>query len=268
MGSALNAVKSVANVPLGVVGMSTNDAQGNYYQPQYQNAQNNAFNSFANDYSGQKNAADAQVQNGALTSGVYGAGGLQSELTPEEHQLSSQGFNLTSGDQQAYGQAAGNIARQFGQQDQATAQQLARRGLASASSGAAGAAFSGNQGNKNEMLAKAQTDIAQKRMADTQNRLMANRNLQAQLASSGNAMSNENYNQKGNALMSAANNENRYNQQFNQGQQASLQDQRAANKPGLFSAIGQNIQSGIGQGINNAASKAVGGGMNSMFGGN
>lgn len=246
MGSSIKDIATTAgtgglNKVGGALGISSGDTQGAFYTPQQQ-ASNN-YMGFANNYDDQMRDIESGVQGGALTSGVYGTGGLQSQLGTEGQQLANQGFNLTQGDQQAYGQASGDISRLFGQQDQAASQALQRRGLGSASSGAAGATFSGLAGNKNEMLAKAQTDIAQKRMQDTQNRLMQNRQLQAQLASQGGALADARLGQKGQNLFNAANLQNQDNAQSRQ----SLQDQQANVHPGLFSTIGQGLQSGIGQ---------------------
>lgn len=251
-----DAIKTVATGGLnkvgGALGLSTGDSQGAYYTPQQQ-ATNN-YSTFASDYDDQMRDIEGGIQNGALTSGVYGAGGLQSQLGTEGQQLANQGFNLTQGDQQAYGQASGDISRLFGQQDQAAAQSLSRRGLGSAASGASGAAYSGLAGNKNEMLAKAQTDIAQKRMQDTQSRLMQNRQLQSQLAAQGGALSGARLGQKGENLYNAATLQNQANQQSRQ----SMEDQKANVHPGLFSTIGQGLQSGIGQVASAAPGAAFG----------
>lgn len=136
--------------------------------------------------------ASEQVRNDPLSSGLFGAGGLQDRLGAEEQDLASRGYQLRPEDREAYGQAAGDIARLYGQQEQAGTQALARRGLAAGNSGAAGAMFSGLQGSKNEQLARAQTDIAQKRMADTTQRLQSTRNLMGQLGAQGqSALSNQ-----------------------------------------------------------------------------
>lgn len=137
--------------------------------------------------------ATKYTQENALTKGVFGQGGVQSQLESEGKDLASRGFSLQKDDREAYGQTAGDISRLFGQQENQAAQSLARRGLGAGSSGAAGAMYSGLAGNKNEMLAKAQLNIAQKRMADTQQRLLQNRALQSQLAGQGSDLSNRQY---------------------------------------------------------------------------
>lgn len=215
--------------------------QGDYYTPQNPNGQGGKYNDFANDYGGEMRAADNRVQDSNLTKGIYGEGGLQSKLASEGDQLANQGFNLTQGDQQAYGQASGDISRLFGQQDQAAAQALQRRGLGSASSGAAGAAYSGLAGNKNEMLAKAQTDIAQKRMADTQNRLMANRSLQSQLAATGYNMANTNYLNKGNSLAKSTDFENQRNAAMNAENRQAGMDKTGSQHKNLGDALSNSI---------------------------
>lgn len=91
--------------------------------------------------------------------------GLQQGQEGILNNLQNQGFNLTPQDQTLYGQESGNIARQFGQQGNQAAQNLASRGLSN--SGAAGAEFSGMAGNQNEMLAQAQQQIAQQRFQNT-----------------------------------------------------------------------------------------------------
>jgi len=242
------------------LGIGLEDEQGAYVTPEAQQAA--LYRGFANDYDNQMKLADKGVQESALTKGVYGEGGLQSQLGTEGKDLASRGFQLTQDDREAYGQASGDVARLFGQQEQDTAQSLARRGLGSASSGAAGAAFSGLAGNKNEMLAKAQTNIAQKRMENTQNRLIQNRQLQGQLAQQGADMSRGRYEDKGSSLFKAMTAEDRQNQAKEQ----ALANQQAAVKPGLFSTIGQGLQRGIGQMAQAAPGMAVGGATGGAYG--
>jgi hypothetical protein len=207
------------------------------------------------------NMATDFVRNNALTKGVYGDGGLQSQLGAEGQELASRGFQLTQDDREAYGQASADVARMFGQQEQDAAKALARRGLGSASSGAAGAAFSGLAGNKNEMLAKAQMNIAQRRMDNTTQRLQQNRQLQASLAQDGNRMAQQQY---GNQVGAR---QNRISEL--QGLEASksgvMAAQQAAVKPGLFSTIGQGLQAGIGNLATQAPGMLVTGGL--PFGG-
>lgn len=253
MGKALGAVTtgglSLA-VPAiaGKLGIGMDDEQGAFITPE-QRAQKEA-QAYYSDYDKNMGAATKGVQDGALTKDLFGQGGLQSQLASEQQNLSSRGYELQPQDHEAYGQAAGDISRQFGQQEQDLSKMLARRGLGGASSGAAGAGFSGLAGNKNEMLAKAQTDIAQKRMADTTQRLQQTRNMMGQLSQYGTQSANDAWSQKGASLLQAGNSENNMNDQSRQ----VLADQQAAIKPGLFSTIGQGLQAGIG----NLATQAPG----------
>lgn len=119
------------------------------------------------------------VQNNGILGGLFGQGGALQRAGNEEQQLASTGYNLTDADKTAYGEASGNIARQFGQNDQSLSQALSDRGLSS--SGVAGAAFSNSLGNKNEQLAGLQTQIAQNRMQMNNQRLAQTRQFMGQL---------------------------------------------------------------------------------------
>lgn len=123
--------------------------------------------------------ASQQVQSNPLLSGLFGKGGTLDRTIGQEQSLGSKGFSLQPEDHEAYGQASGDIARMFGQNDQSLAQALSDRGLSS--SGVAGQQFSGSLGNKNEQLAKIQTDIAQKRMQMNNDRLNQTRNFLTQM---------------------------------------------------------------------------------------
>lgn len=238
----------------GALGINLEGEEGAYVTPEQRQA--GLYRAFANDYDNQMKLADKGVQESALTKDLYGEGGLQSQLASEGKDLASRGFSLQQPDHEAYGQVSGDVSRLFGQQEQAASQSLARRGLASAGSGAAGATFSGLAGNKNEMLAAAQTQIAQKRMADTQQRLQQNRQMQQSLGVQGAGMARNRYSDKGNALMDSVNVENMQNTQNRQARA----DQEAAYKPGLFETIGSGLQSGIG-GLASAAPGMLAGGM-------
>lgn len=208
--------------------------------------------------------ATEQVQNNPLLSGLYGQGGLQSQLSNEQNQLSNQGFKLNSDDMSAYGQASGDISRQFGQQEQDVSKSLARRGLGGGSSGAAGAAFSGLAGNKNEMLAKAQTDIAQKRYQDTMSRL---NNVRSQMQSLGGQASNDIDSQYQRQLAGAKRNDANLsglaglqtgaNNSANAANQAEMQSKSDNKGQTIFDAAGQGLFSGVKEGI----SKKLSGGM-------
>lgn len=271
MGKAVKAISSplgiVANPMIGLnalagkkaasaLGLSLDGEQGAYATPEQMQA--DLYRKFANDYDNQMGLAEKGVQESALTKDLFGQGGLQSQLATEGKDLASRGFSLQQPDHEAYGQVSGDVARLFGQQEADTTQALARRGLASAGSGAAGAAFSGLSGNKNEMLAQAQMQIAQKRMQDTQNRLMQNRQLQQSLGVHGNDMARKRYSDKGDSLLNATNVETASNNAKRQ----AAQDQADAYKPGLFESIGQGLQSGVTNLASAAPGMLVGGAMN------
>ncbi len=226
---------------------------------------------------GSKFAAE-QIQNGALTKGLFGEGGLQDRLGAEEQDLASRGYQLKPEDREAYGQAAGDISRQFGQQEQDAAKALARRGLGGGSSGAAGATFSGLAGNKNEMLAKAQTDIAQKRMADTTQRLQQTRNLMGSLGTQGAALQDAQFQRqltgvKNNQqnLTNAAQLNTAANTANNNANLASMEDKRGAKGKTLLEGFGQGLFSSSQQvgaapgtfvsGMAGAGGSAMGSGM-------
>ncbi len=140
--------------------------------------------------------ATEQVQNSPLFGQLFGQGGALSSALGKEQELQNQGFKLQPQDIEAYGQASGDIARMFGQSENNMAQSLASRGLAASPSGAAGAMFSGLQGNKNEQLAQAQTDIANKRMQNTMQRIGQQQQFAAQLGGQAqNAVQNQFNNQ-------------------------------------------------------------------------
>jgi hypothetical protein len=225
----------------GALGINLDDEQGAYATPEQKAMQ--AKRDFLGNYSGEMKDAEKGVQEGAFTKSLFGEGGVQSQLTKEGADLASRGYSLQPQDYEAYGQTAGDVSRLFGQQEQSAAASLARRGLGSGASGAAGAAFSGIKGNKNEMLAQAQTQIAQKRMADTNQRLMQNRALQSQLASQGVNMQRDRFGDRRRNVDEGVSLERQMNEENRQ----TLSDQQAAVKPGLFSTIGQGLQRGIGQ---------------------
>ncbi len=144
-----------------------------------QNAQNAGSVGNVND----PNAATNQVMNNGVLGGLFGQGGQLQQAENQVTDLTNNGFNLNNTDKTAYGEAAGNIARQFGQNDQSLSQSLANRGLSN--SGIAGQEFSNSLGNKNEQLAGLQTQIAQNRMNMNQQRLAQTQNFMAQLGQQG-----------------------------------------------------------------------------------
>lgn len=149
------------------------DAQNKYAQGMMGNPTQGAIDQYTTGSDTGSKAATENVQGNSLLmgglnamKGQLGTGqGLQEGQTGILNGLQSQGYQLTPGDRNLYGQASGDIARQFGQQGNQAAASLASRGLSN--SGAAGATFSGLAGNQNEMLAKAQQQIMQQRFQNT-----------------------------------------------------------------------------------------------------
>ncbi len=132
--------------------------------------------------------ATSNVQNNGILGGLYGQGGTLDRTNALEQQEANQPWSLTNEDRSSYGQASGDIARQFGQSDQSLSQSLADRGLSN--SGVAGAAFSGSQGNKNEQLAGLQMKIANNRQQMNQQKLNSTRNFLSQLGGQANTAIN------------------------------------------------------------------------------
>lgn len=139
---------------------------------------------------GSKYAAE-QLGNNSTQAGLYGPQGQLGQAEGKLTDLQNQGFELKPEDQTLYGQESGNIARQFGQQGNDMANNLASRGLSS--SGAAGAGFSGLQGNQNEMLAQAQQQIAQQRFQNTNQQIGQYQNFVNSLGGQYNNALNQQY---------------------------------------------------------------------------
>lgn len=238
-------VGKIAMGPLGIVGgalgLSAKDKEGEYVTPEEKARRD--YQKAAGDYAGEMGLAEKGVQESALTRGLFGAGGLQEQLGREGQDLAGRGFQLSQEDREAYGQAAGDISRLFGQQEQQAAQSLARRGLASAGSGAAGATFSGLAGNKNEQLGRMQMQIANQRMENTRQRLFQNRQMQQDLGMSGANLAEQRRSGKLAGLAGAASAESALNDDRRQ----TLADRQGAKKLGLLNTIGQGLQRGIGQ---------------------
>lgn len=219
----------------------------------------------ANDPLAGTKLATEQLQGNKLLAPLFGEGGTLSRVNDEEKQLASEGYQLKPEDMQAYGQASGNIARLFGQQENDLTNQLAQRGLAAAPSGAAGVGFSGLLGNKYEQLAKAQTDIADKRMQNNLARLGQTRQFLSGLSQQAGQELNNQYNrQQQGANLSRQAQEAQAGLQMNQN---NAQNQSAAtsanfeqaNKPKNFmdfatAGLGQGLQAGVGGGIGNVTS--------------
>lgn len=99
----------------------------------------------------------------------------------EEADLSARGYSLKPEDYEAYGQAAGDITRQFGKAEGSLAQALANRGMTQ--SGSANRAFMTSAGNKMEQLAGMQRKIADDRMKTNMQRLGKTRDFMNSLYS-------------------------------------------------------------------------------------
>ncbi len=163
-----NAYGSVLNNFGGIGGLGQAMAQGlNNQTPGYQGSATN------------------DIMNSPILSGLYGKGGTLEQTGNLESQQANQPWAMTDEDKSAYGQASGNITRQFGQNDQSLSQSLSDRGLSN--SGVAGAAFSGTQGNKNEQLAGLQHSIADSRMKMNQDKLNSTRSFLSNLGGQANS---------------------------------------------------------------------------------
>lgn len=215
--------------------------------------------------------ASEQVRTDPVLSKLFAEGGLMSRVDAEEQDLAKRGYSLQQEDHEAYGQTAGNLARMFGQQENDVAASLASRGLAAAPSGAAGAMYSGLAGNKYEQLARAQTDVAQKRMQNNMQRLQSSRSMLQGLGSDyGNQTSNQ-YNRNLAGIQARRGNTNalaqqQQNQQQMQQTQANtgFEQKESTRTPGFgetmanigTNAVGQ-LAGGIGQGLGSAAGAAI-----------
>ncbi len=209
--------------------------------------------------------ATSQVQDNPLLSEAFGEGGLLSRMGQEEQNLANTGFNLTNEDHTAYGQASGDIARMFGQQEQSLAQTLANRGLGTGKAGAAVSGFSGLQGNKYEQLGKAQMDIAQRRYQDNMQRLHQTRQqIMGLTGQGGQELANQYARNTGGAQL-----------QYNQGQQQANNDfrQKGAEQDQANTGFQQEIQTAgpsLGDVLGGIGSGVVGGltgGLGTAFGG-
>jgi hypothetical protein len=200
--------------------------------------------------------ATEQVQKNPILGQLFGKDGTMSRTASEEQRLASQGFQLTPEDREAYGQASGDIARMFGQQEQDASKALARRGLGAGGSGAAGAMFSGLSGNKNEMLAKTQMDIANQRMQNTMQRLGQTRSFLQNLGQ-----------QAGGAIQDQFGRQNMgRNQRISElsalegANAAAIQGKRDAfEEGGLLKSFGRGLQTGAGTLGSQLPGMAVGG---------
>ncbi len=206
--------------------------------------------------------ANEQVMNSPILGQLFGKGGQLEQASGRVTDLANRGYSLQPEDNEAYGQASGNIARMFGAQEQGLGQSLANRGLAQGGSGAAYAGFAGLQGNKNEQLANSQRQIADNRMQMNQKRLVDAQNYTSQLGGQADQAITNQYNrqlagakqQRGglNDVMGAA---NQQNNEVNRTNMANAEFQ-IKNKPANFQDY---INGGLGSGLYKV-SEAGGGG--------
>lgn len=159
--------------------MNTSLVPGSDYNSRSANAQRQMglSNQLATGATTGSKFASEQVQNNPILGSLFGKGGQLEGAEGKLNDLQSQGFELKPEDMTLYGQTSGNIARMFGAQGNQISQDLANRGLASAPSGAAGAMFSGLNGNQNEMLAQAQQGIMQQRFQNTMQQIGQQQNF-------------------------------------------------------------------------------------------
>lgn len=229
-------------------------SQGNSYDPQTDNEALNVYDNFARQGNSLLNpdsigqSAAEGVQNNPLLKSLYGQGGLQSQLATQGQDLASRGFQMQGQDYEALGQAQGDITRQYGQYDDQLAKQLQARGLGGAASGAAVRGYSGLLGNKFEQLAKAQTDIAQKRLENAQGRLQQNYQMQAQLGQQAAGAQEQQAQrslsarqQQASELSNAASLRQQQITGINDAQRQSMADKAANYRPGLLQAAGQGV---------------------------
>jgi hypothetical protein len=150
-------------------------AIGNLLQPIHQGAYT--------DPSQMSQLATDQITSNPMMAQSFGQGGLLNQTGDQISNLMQNGYGLTNDDRTAYGQASGDIARMFDQNDQSLANALASRGLSS--SGAAGQMFANSLGNKNEQLGKMQQQIAQNRVQMAQKQLDSARSFYSGLQGQG-----------------------------------------------------------------------------------
>jgi hypothetical protein len=228
-------------------------------------------------------AATEQVQNNPILGQLFGKGGALERTNAEEQQLASRGYSLQPEDYEAYGQMSDELARQFGAQEQNAAQAMANRGLGSSASGQAGTLFSGLQGNKFEQLAKAQRDVADKRMQMNMQRLTNTRNFMSQLGQQGAGAIQDQYGRNTQGVdRSDKDLQNLYSMESNQfnnraeqdklnlerwglknkADMSSLQDKRDNKQPTLWEGLGQGLFSSaynVGSAPGKMVSSAAGG---------
>ncbi len=256
-------------------GMSLQDAlsagQGQKSGPYAYNQAAKNMELATNPLSGRRFSED-QVSGSGMGKMLYGQGGLGERMNTEEQDLSTRGYNLDASDQDALGQAMGNVTRASGAQGNDLANMLAERGMGN--SGAAGVAFSGLAGNKFEQLANAQQNIANARVQRNQERLSQIRNQMMGLGQQNEqAIGNQYGRNLAGRNASEGQLQNAVNlQRANRGEQQAQLNQGFAQKDatssggllgdavsGLFGAAAGGAGAGIGQ--------AAGGGLQDWLGG-
>jgi hypothetical protein len=213
--------------------------------------------------------ASEQLRTDPLTRGQFGEGGSLAQALSQEKELGSRGFSLQPEDYEAYGQASGNIARMFGQQEQSLAKALANRGLSAGGSGTAMAQFTGLQGSKSEQLGQMQRQIADDRMKSNLERLNSTRQYLTNLGGLGQQALGgiRDANIRGMGLMadtasSLSNNQRSDFSTQEQVNQASMTSKLANKEKSLGDAISGGIFSGTQAGVG-----ALSGGMLGGIGG-
>lgn len=196
--------------------------------------------------------ASDMVRNDPLSKGLLGEGGALERALGEEKQLASRGYSLQPEDYEAYGQASGNIARQFGSQEQSLSKALANRGLSAGASGVANQQFSGMYGNKFEQLAQMQRQIADDRMNRNMERLNQTRNFAANLGGLGQDALNSQFNRN---LAGQKNRQDMLSGQrsadtaeygaIEQARQAQEVSRKGSEKASLMDAIGAGVGSAV-----------------------
>lgn len=220
--------------------------------------------------SGSKFATD-QVQNNAILGQLFGKEGTMSRTAKEEQDLASRGFSLKPEDNEAYGQASSNIARQFGRQDASLAQALAARGISGG--GAQLTGFASSAGNKMERLAQAQRQIADDRMKMNLDRLGQTRNFLSQLGQQGAGAIQDQFGrnmsgrqQTQSELAQSLQGRQQQQQMLQQQANENLSQQMATKTGGLLGAAQRGLMSGV-EGMSGGYGDAVvGGAAGSMMG--
>lgn len=215
--------------------------------------QDASLENLASSVGGGSALASQQVMNNPLLSGLLGAGGSRDQALAQEQQQATSGYQLQPSDYDAMGQASGNIARQFGGQEQSLASSLAARGLGAGNSGASQASFSGLNGNKYEQLGQMQQQIAQQRVQNNMNQLAQTRSYLSQLGQLGNNAQGQQYNQ----------NQTEHNQQ--QQQYGTDVNQYSAQQNATNQAA-QNQQSGLGDALTGGLMAGLTGGTSALVG--